>query len=44
MQLGAGTLLFCLSQYAIPFCTLLLVFKLKKNYINQNEAKSVLLR
>ena len=22
MQLGAGTSLFCLSQYAIPFCTL----------------------
>ena len=23
MQLGAGTLLFCLSQCEIPFCTLL---------------------
>jgi len=23
MQLGASTSLFCLSQYAIPFCTLL---------------------
>ena len=26
MQLGAGTLLFCLSQYAIPFCTLSSVY------------------
>ena len=32
MQLGAGTSLFCLSQYAIPFCTLSLSL-LKKDLI-----------
>jgi len=35
MQLGAGTAWFCLSQYAIPFCTLSLqkrrIYSLSKN-------------
>jgi len=35
--LGAGTSLFCLSQYAIPFCTLSLDWKIKVEKDNEDK-------
>jgi len=41
MQLGAGTMPYCLSQYAIPFCTLL-VCQRNKNHIETSTRKLML--
>jgi len=42
MQLGAGTSLFCLSQYAIPFCTLLAESDTWEGRENLKNAKKVI--